>query len=156
MDFGLLGFAAILSVPIFYVIHVIFHLLNKQRREVLAKEQYLEKTGLEQKVEWLTNRAEAQEKALEDSLRKLAPVAEDLDRASGELGRRLENLEAVVVGQVGKAVDPPGLGEEGGSSLPTRPHEVSDSSTNERSRPKRSTKNLNRRRTAKLAHRFDK
>ncbi|HKI03102.1 MAG TPA: hypothetical protein VKK31_14090 [Thermoanaerobaculia bacterium] len=155
MDYGLLGFAAILSIPIFYVIHVIFHLLNKQWREVRAKEQFLEQTRLEQKVEWLTNRAEAQEKTLEDSRRNLAPAAEDLDRASEEYGRRLENLEAVVVGQVGKAVDPPGLGEEGGSSLPTRPHEVTETSTKS-SKPKGSTKNLNRRRTAKLAHRFDK
>jgi hypothetical protein len=145
MDFGLLVFAAAILFLPFYAK---FHVLARHWREVRAKEQPPLKTHLEHRVERLVKRAEAQERTLEDSRRKLEPAVEELDRVSGEYGKRLENLEAVVVGQVWNRLDQPGLG--------TRPHEVAETSKDERSRNKRSTKNLNRRRTAKLAHRVDK
>jgi hypothetical protein len=142
MDPGLIGFAVIVSVPTFLLFYAMGHVVRKEWRRTRELEKTAERPGRERQLEQLLQRAEAQELTLEESVQRLEERAGELGRVSGEHGRRLENLEAVVVGQVGNETDPP---------VATRPHEFAAPSPNQKS-----AKKLNRTRTAKLARRVDR
>ncbi len=135
MDLGFLIFALFAAFPLYLLIYALYRTLTREWRKVRAKEQVFDTVALESRAERLVKRAEAHERTLDDTVQKLEQRTADLERASGEYGRRLENLEAVVVGQVWSPLDP----SAGGSP-----------------RSRRDTKALNRRRTARLARQLEK
>lgn len=158
MDSGFLIFAFFAAFPLYLLIYALYRTLTQEWRKVRAREQAFDTAALENKAERLVKRAEAHERTLEDTVQKLEQRAADLDRASGEYARRLENLEAVVVAQVWSPLDPSAPAQEEGPPrfAGTRPHEASGTSAGGSPRSRRATKALNRRRTARLAHRLEK
>jgi hypothetical protein len=153
MDPGLYGFAAIVSVPIFLLFYAMGHILRKEWRQTREKEKTAERPSLDRQLERLLNRAEAHELSLEESARRLEEKVDELDRIRAEHGRRLENLEAVVVGQAWNAAGAPGSVEAGGLPRPagTRPHEGAETP-----KDKKLTRKQIRDRTARLARRLDR
>jgi hypothetical protein len=148
MDPGLIGFAAIVSVPAALLFYVMGIVLRKQWHKTRELEKAAERPGRRRQLERLLSRVEAQELTLEESMQRLEERTGELDRASDEHGRRLENLEAVVVGQVWNAADWPAA---------TLPHDSADTPPDDtRSTARKSTKKLNRTRTARLARRVDR
>jgi hypothetical protein len=144
MDLGLIGFSAILTGFFSMFGYGAYWHLKRELAKVRAKEKVWNTPALEKKAAELLRRIEAQEASLKESRSSLELRVERLDQARGNHGKRLENLEAVVVGQVWEDLD---------ASLPvaTRPHESAGTS-----RGKGETKELNRRRTAKLARQVDR
>jgi hypothetical protein len=120
MDPGIYVFAAFVSVPIFLLLYAMGYRLKKEWRQTREQEKTAERPGLDRKLNRLLQRAAAQELALEESTQRLEQQADELDRVREEHGRRLENLEAVVVGQVWNEVETPGPVQTGGLPRPAR------------------------------------
>ena len=111
--------------------------LRKEWRKTRALEKAAERPGRERQLERLLGRVEAQELTLEESMQRLEERAGELDRASDEHGRRLENLEAVVVSQAWEALHSPKAAkaeEHPVAIVPTRPHETDEPTVEQRNR----------------------
>jgi predicted nuclease with TOPRIM domain len=136
-----------LSIPILAILAGIWKewLTFRGKRATPAKAK-----ELEQKLERLMDRAGLQLKTLEKANQELEEKLKRLEITNEEYAERLENLEAVVVSQAWDALHKPKLrpkvsepdGED--AVLPTRPHEVSEPTVEER----------NRQRAADLARRL--
>jgi predicted NBD/HSP70 family sugar kinase len=137
MDPAGLAFAVFLAVFVLLCGYGMSRNLKQDWREMRDLEEDLHLESLERKAERLLERAEAQEGG-PDAGRELEARVERLDQARAGYVQRLENLEAVVVGQVWDEADDPERG--------VRPPE----------RPKVAVRELNRRRTAELARQLDK
>jgi len=125
MDPGGLFSVAFLFGFVCLCVYGIYRNLSEDWRQVRGQEKKLKWGRMGEKAEQLQQRAAAQEQALADSSRKLEQTVEELDRVDEVHGRRLENLETVVVGQVWKALEPvheaPEPSADGQSPPPGRP-----------------------------------
>lgn len=142
MDPGLLGFAAIVSVPAFLLAYAMYHSLRKDWEKLRKLEETAKRPSLDRRAVRLQRQAEEQELGLVESTERMEERAAELDRTAEEHGRRLENLEAVVVGQVG-----------------SRPHEAegpAEGPVEVPSPDRKPPKKQNRMRTARLARRLDR
>ena len=137
MDPAGLAFAVFFSVFVVPLVYGMYRILKRDWREMRGLEEDLHLESLERKAEWLLERAEAQERGPDEG-RELEAQVEHLDQARAGYAKRLENLEAVVVGQVwdGAADPEPGARPPGRTRIAAR--------------------ELNRRRTAELARQLDK
>jgi hypothetical protein len=98
---------------------------------------------VEQKLEKLMDRAGLQIKNLERVKQDLEGKLEKLEKENADYAERLENLESIVVSQAWEALHQPRPAGEAhkprpaepdGAVVPTRPHEVSELSVEDRNR----------------------
>ncbi|HYG62923.1 MAG TPA: hypothetical protein VEL74_10105, partial [Thermoanaerobaculia bacterium] len=91
MDPGLIGFAAIVSVPFALLVYAMGIVLRKEWRKTQEREKAAARPGVERRLDRLLKRAEAQGLAMEEAALRLEEQVEELDQVREEHGRRLEN-----------------------------------------------------------------